>query len=178
MQQNEGTIYWTTFHHQEWELVVAKTTKGLCFLGTPQETYEDLVKWTQKRLPKVTFIKNKTPLQPYIQELQAYFAGKTTQFTLPLDLLGTEFQSRVWRALLNIPYGQTCTYSDIAQHINKPTGVRAVGRAIGANPILIAIPCHRVIGKNGAITGFRGGIPMKQYLLALEREHHPTTSSI
>ena len=89
---------------------------------------------------------------------------------MPLDLYGTKFQKSVWTELQKIPFGETSTYSDIAEKINKPSAFRAVGSAIGANPVMIVIPCHRVIGKSGKLTGFRGGLLMKQKLLALEKK--------
>lgn len=102
------------------------------------------------------------------QQLQEYFANKRHQFDLPFDLQGTDFQKRVWRALLNIPYGQTMSYLDIANKIHHPKAVRAVGMAIGKNPLSIMVPCHRVIGSNGKLTGFAGGLEIKKFLLNLE----------
>ncbi len=101
-------------------------------------------------------------------QLRAYFAGDLKAFDLPLAPRGTDFQQAVWRALLEIPYGQTTTYSTIAETIGRPAAVRAVGAANGANPIPIIIPCHRVIGANGSLTGFGGGLDVKRQLLALE----------
>ncbi|MDF2493993.1 methylated-DNA--[protein]-cysteine S-methyltransferase [Sphingomonas sp.] len=104
-----------------------------------------------------------------VSQLEEYFAGTRTTFDLPLDPVGTEFQRDVWRALLTIPYGETRSYADIARAIGRPTATRAVGAANGRNPIPIVTPCHRVIGSNGTLTGFGGGLPNKQLLLALER---------
>ena len=104
-----------------------------------------------------------------VRQLDEYFAGTRTTFDLPLDPVGTAFQRDVWRALLTIPYGETRSYADIARVIGRPTATRAVGAANGRNPIPIVTPCHRVIGSNGTLTGFGGGLPNKQLLLALER---------
>jgi methylated-DNA-[protein]-cysteine S-methyltransferase len=101
-------------------------------------------------------------------QLHAYFAAKLRRFDLPLDMQGTDFQRRVWRQLEEIPYGETRSYAQIANAIGTPKAVRAVGAANGANPIAIIVPCHRVIGSNGKLTGFGGGLPMKQRLLELE----------
>lgn len=101
-------------------------------------------------------------------QLAAYFAGKRRAFDLPLDLVGTPFQLRVWHALLEIPYGQTWSYAQEAAHIGQPTATRAVAAANGMNKISIVVPCHRVIGSNGRLTGYGGGLPRKQALLALE----------
>jgi methylated-DNA-[protein]-cysteine S-methyltransferase len=103
-----------------------------------------------------------------IQQLRLYFAGDLETFDLPLELIGTEFQKRVWNALLTIPYGQTRSYTQIAQQIGAPRAVRAVGAANGRNPIPIVVPCHRVIGASGDLVGFGGGLEWKRMLLGLE----------
>jgi methylated-DNA-[protein]-cysteine S-methyltransferase len=102
------------------------------------------------------------------RQLEEYFAGRRTRFTLPLDLSGTPFQQKVWRALLTIPFGETRSYAQIARQIGKPGAARAVGAANGRNPISIVAPCHRVIGATGALTGYGGGLDVKARLLALE----------
>lgn len=102
------------------------------------------------------------------EQLAAYFEGRLRRFDLPLDLRGTTFQRAVWQALLEIPYGTTTTYAGLAASIGKASAVRAVGAANGANPIPIVVPCHRVIGKGGSLTGFGGGLPAKRFLLDLE----------
>lgn len=101
-------------------------------------------------------------------ELKEYFAGKRHEFSLALDFEGTEFQRKVWSALLTIPFGTTRTYTQIAEQIGKPKAIRAVGAANGKNPISIVAPCHRVIGTSGSLTGFAGGLAHKAYLLQLE----------
>ena len=103
-------------------------------------------------------------------QLAAYFSGQRQQFNLPLAPLGTDFQHQAWKALQRIPYGETRYYAQQALQIQRPTAVRAVGAANGANPIAIIVPCHRVIGKNGALTGYAGGLTRKQWLLAFERK--------
>lgn len=102
------------------------------------------------------------------RQLSAYFDGTRTGFTVPLDFRGTAFQKSVWAALLTIPFGETRSYGEIARQIGRPSAVRAVGAANGRNPISIIAPCHRVIGSNGALTGFAGGLDAKETLLALE----------
>ena len=101
-------------------------------------------------------------------QLTAYFNGECTDFDLPLDLHGTAFQCSVWRALLNISPGQTQSYGDIARAVNSPKGVRAVGSAVGKNPLSIIVPCHRVMGSDGSLTGYAGGLDRKRALLQLE----------
>lgn len=104
-----------------------------------------------------------------VGQLNEYFAGTRKKFSIPLDMRGTEFQKRVWNALLEIPYGETWSYKQLAEFINNPKAVRAVGGANHNNPIMIIVPCHRVIGSNGSLTGYAGGLDMKEHLLNLER---------
>jgi len=106
-----------------------------------------------------------------VDQLHAYFAGELREFDLPLDFQGTDFQKRVWRELLNIPYGRTCSYSHVAAAIGAPAAVRAVGAANGRNPIPIVVPCHRVIGRGGSLVGYGGGLPLKRFLLDLETRY-------
>ncbi len=108
---------------------------------------------------------------PFVEvkrQLKAYFAGTLRVFELPLAAAGTDFQKRVWRELCNIPYGQTINYGELARRIGNPKASRAVGLANGRNPISIIVPCHRVIGANGALTGYGGGLPRKRWLLEHE----------
>ncbi len=107
------------------------------------------------------------------QELAAFFAGALRTFTVPVAPRGTEFQRKVWKGLQSIPHGRTTSYGELARKIGGPKAVRAVGAANGANPICIIIPCHRVIGADGSLTGFGGGLDRKRFLLALERGEAP-----
>lgn len=110
------------------------------------------------------------PLRETVRQLSAYFAGELRVFDLPLAPIGTPFQRRVWQALREIEYGDTISYGELARRIGNPSASRAVGLANGSNPISIVVPCHRVIGANGKLTGYGGGIERKQWLLSLERE--------
>lgn len=161
----EQKIYYDIYHLNGDEIFISATDKGVCYIGSPKEDERDMA----KRFPTAVLEKNPEALKPYMDELAEYFEGKRRQFSMPADVKGTAFQEAVWEALKEIPYGETCAYSDIAEKIGKPAAVRAVGTAIGANPVSIVVPCHRVIGKNGAITGYRGGIAMKEHLLELEK---------
>mgnify|MGYP001944944994 FL=1 len=105
----------------------------------------------------------------YSKAILNYFTENRQSFDFPIDLHGTPFQKEVWQALQTIPYGETATYSEIAEKVGRPKAVRAVGSAIGKNPLLIVIPCHRVIRKNGDLSGFREGIDLKKKLLQLEK---------
>ncbi len=113
-----------------------------------------------------------------VEQLESYFAGELFEFDLGLDLVGTAFQRKVWAALLTIPYGQTRSYGEIAAQIASPGAFRAVGLANGHNPIGIIVPCHRVIGSNGSLTGYGGGLDRKRALLALEKSRNPVTPTL
>ncbi len=129
-------------------------------------------KWTMDRSLKGTVVEEETPVLRRTQkELEEYFSGERTRFTIPLAPKGTSFQQTVWQALLEIPYGETRTYRQIAERIGNPKACRAVGLANSRNPIWILVPCHRVIGKNGSLTGYAGGLDKKHFLLELEREN-------
>jgi methylated-DNA-[protein]-cysteine S-methyltransferase len=119
--------------------------------------------------PESSWIEDPAPLTETIRQLQAYFAGDLETFNLQLAPEGTPFQLEVWRRLCDIPYGETISYSELAGRIGNPKASRAVGLANGSNPIPIVIPCHRVIGSNGKLTGYGGGLPIKEKLLALEK---------
>lgn len=108
-------------------------------------------------------------LGPIRKELDQYFAGRLKKFSTPVAFNGTQFQTTVWQELRRIPYGETISYLELAKRIKNPAAVRAVGMANGANPIAIIVPCHRVIGANGSLTGFGGGLPTKRALLELEK---------
>jgi methylated-DNA-[protein]-cysteine S-methyltransferase len=168
VEQSKQAIEWAVLEHGQWALYVAKTEKGLCYVGSPGNSYEDFEAYFNKRYPAASLVENTEALAPYLQELTDYFNGTKQTFSLPIDIKGTPFQQEIWQALQKIPYGKTVSYSEIAALINRPTAARAVGSAIGANPLLILVPCHRVIGKNGALSGYRGGMELKRFLLDLE----------
>ena len=147
-------------------LFLAASTKGLVRLE-----FEARV---QKLNPDATQLRESKPaLAPYVRELNDYFAGERREFSLPLDLRGTEFQLACWRALLKIPYGVTRSYRDIAQAIGHPRAYRAVGMSNNRNPIAIVVPCHRVIASSGSLCGYGGGLDIKRKLLELEQGSFP-----
>jgi methylated-DNA-[protein]-cysteine S-methyltransferase len=119
--------------------------------------------------PESSWKEDHAPLSKTIRQLHAYFAGELENFDLQLAPEGTPFQLGVWRSLCDIPYGETISYGELAGRIGNPKASRAVGLANGSNPLPIVIPCHRVIGSNGKLTGYGGGLPIKEKLLALER---------
>lgn len=167
--KTKSPVYWTLLTEGDWNLHVAATEEGLCYVGSQNDSIEALADWARARLPGAGLVRDDGRLAPYAAELADYLRGRKERFEAPLDLRGTAFQLEVWKALAGIPYGETRSYSDIAEQIRRPAAVRAVGAAIGANPVLITVPCHRVVGKNGALTGYRGGLEMKTRLLRLER---------
>ncbi len=145
------------------ELLLAGEDDALAMIGFP--------KGSMRRDPEPDWIFNEKPLATARRQLTEYFAGTRKEFDLPLKLCGTEFQVLVLEALQEIPYGETVSYGDIAKRIGRPKAVRAVGAANGRNPIPIVVPCHRVIGSSGDLTGFGGGLDTKAELLRLEAEH-------
>ncbi|WP_279434099.1 methylated-DNA--[protein]-cysteine S-methyltransferase [Macrococcus brunensis] len=153
-------IYKSDFVLLDEKLIICSTDSGLCSFGHELPNINE-VKW-------VTGEAADQQNQKYMDEMQAYAAGELPDFNWTYDLTGTSFQLEVWEALRTIPYGTTRTYSDVADMIGRAAAVRAVGGAIGRNPVLISIPCHRVIGKNGKLTGFSSGLHLKRRLLAIE----------
>jgi len=143
-------------------LTLVAGDKGLTAILWPQDDPRRV------KLPVLTRGDDHPVLRQAEKELGEYFAGRRTRFAVKLAFAGTDFQKRVWKALLEIPFGETRSYGDIARKLGKPTATRAVGAANGRNPISIIAPCHRVIGANGALTGFAGGLDAKKTLLALE----------
>jgi methylated-DNA-[protein]-cysteine S-methyltransferase len=119
-----------------------------------------------------TWKKSREPFRAVLEQLKEYFDGSRTQFQITLNLQGTPFQRHVWKALQRIPYGQTVSYGEIAKQVARPKASRAVGAANGQNPVSIIVPCHRVIGSNGKLVGYGGGLPIKTALLALEQSRH------
>lgn len=162
----DRSIVQTTFQSPLGTMIIAATDKGLAGLWFEGQKHlpEELIGTT------VWPNNEKHPvLKKVIQQLTEYFSGQRTQFDVPLDLSGgTEFQQAVWQVLLAIPQGRTSSYSDVSHRIGKPAAVRAVGAAVGRNPVSIIVPCHRVVGMNGSLTGYAGGLDRKTALLKLE----------
>ena len=161
-------IYYGEVKWQDWYFYIGATDKGICFISSKPSWENGADKWIEKQFPNGVLKENESRIQPYKKQLIEYAEGNRQVFQLSLDLRGTPFQKSVWQKLIEIPYGETSTYSEIAEKIGKPNAVRAVALAIGKNPVLIIVPCHRVIRKNGDLSGFREGILMKKKLLQLE----------
>ncbi|HEY3364862.1 MAG TPA: methylated-DNA--[protein]-cysteine S-methyltransferase [Symbiobacteriaceae bacterium] len=144
---------------------------GLCRLTFATEPLDWCEAWANKWLPGAARVGDDGRLAHLAAELQAYFTGRLRVFDTPVDLFGTPFQREVWAALRTVPYGEIRTYAQIAETIGRPKAVRAVGAANGANPVPILVPCHRVIGSDGKLRGYAGGLDLKSRLL--EREGAP-----
>jgi len=142
-------------------LLLAGDERGLWMIRFMTETHD--------RPPAEAWHESEHPLREAVRQLDAWFGRELRQFDLPLHPVGTEFQLAVWNALPGIPYGTTLSYGELAAKIGRPAAVRAVGAANGANPLPIVLPCHRVVGADGSLTGYGGGLPTKARLLAMER---------
>lgn len=164
------TLYWSSMPSAQGLCTVIATEKGVCWMGTPGTSREYGLSWLERRLAVARVVEGAEvePLRQALDQLRRYFAGERLQFSCALDLRGSPFQVAVWQELYRIPYGQTRTYAQLANAIGRPKAVRAVGAANGANPVAVIVPCHRVIGSDGTLTGYGGGLPMKAWLLALE----------
>ncbi|MCD1261490.1 methylated-DNA--[protein]-cysteine S-methyltransferase [Paenibacillus athensensis] len=171
MLEHSGALYWTQLRHRllgERTLYMLATEQGLARITWPEETMDALLRWRDRHAPGAGLIADAGRLAFYAEQLTAYLQGERQRFTLPLDLRGTPFQLAVWEELQRIPHGEARSYSQVAVSLGRPRAVRAVGTANGANPVPIVVPCHRVMGKNNELTGFRGGLSMKAALLRLE----------
>jgi O-6-methylguanine DNA methyltransferase len=160
MRQPEK-IFYSVMHSPVGSLLLAATEKGIYRLqfSSPASVAQSDQVWIESR----------DHLRTCEEQLTAYFRGELRQFSLPLDLRGTAFQVRCWEALCRIPYGATCSYAELAREVGSPRAFRAVGQANHNNPVAIIVPCHRVIGANGTLTGYGGGLSLKERLLRLER---------
>jgi O-6-methylguanine DNA methyltransferase len=161
--------YYSIFGSSLGVVRIASTEKGVCRIALPKESEEDFLGWLSAHFGPQNVIEDRSKNEAVLAELESYLAGELREFQSPLDLRGTEFQMKVWREVRTIPYGTTCSYRDIAERIGYPRAYRAVGTANGANPIPVIVPCHRVIGKDGSLRGYGGGLTMKERLLRLER---------
>ena len=155
-----NTVFYTTLESPVGTLLLAGDSQALRMVSFQSSKHAEP--------PQADWKQDKAPFAEVIRQLRAYFRGERKEFDLPLAPEGTEFQLRVWNRLRTIPYGETISYAQLAERIGNPKAVRAVGLANGSNPIPIIIPCHRVIGSDGSLTGFGGGLPTKKMLLELE----------
>lgn len=158
------SIKYYSFETPIGEMTIFFSEKGIVYLNVKGQDDVNMLKRKYGQVEKVDM-----KYKEYHKEIIEYLEGNRREFTLPLDLIGTDFQRKVWKGLLDIPYGEIRTYKDIAETIGNPKAYRAVGNALNKNPVLIVVPCHRVIGSNGQLVGFGGGLELKRWLLDLER---------
>ncbi len=167
------TVRYTTADTLLGYVLVAATDKGVCKITFDDDEHA-LVEQLGVDFAQAERIEDHARMEPFVAQIHAYLQGTRERFDLPLDIGATAFQRRVWDALSRIPYGQTRSYSDVAESLGSPRAVRAIANACGQNPVALAIPCHRVIGKDGAIAGYRWGLHRKEALLETERSGNET----
>lgn len=165
------TLYLKTIPTEYGDCIVVASEKGICYMSTPRTKKEHVITWLKKHIPHQQLIENTDTslLKKVTKELTDYFSGKKITFSGPFDLYGTPFQKSVWDELSRIPYGKTATYGQIAARVGNPKASRAIGMANNKNPVAIMIPCHRVVGSNGNLVGYAGGLDTKEWLLSLEK---------
>lgn len=170
------TFFLTRYHSPLGTYILVSSQLGVVYVGPDDEVGARLARWEQDGIRIQDGGEHNRTMA---RELDAYFSGQLCQFSVPLDLRGTSFQRQVWELLQVIPYGETRSYGHLAHDLSRPTAARAAGQAIGRNPVSIVVPCHRVIGANGKLTGYAGGLHRKQALLDLEaavvRKRHSGT---
>jgi O-6-methylguanine DNA methyltransferase len=154
-------------------MACASTSRGLCFIELPRASGRGVAGWTRRFAEGARVTTGYAPNRVAVAQIQDYLAGKREEFRVELDLRATGFQIRVYAALLDIPYGEVRSYGEIARAIGEPNAARAVGAAVGDNPLPLVVPCHRVIESSGKLGGFAGGVALKKRLLALEHGKHP-----
>ena len=166
-------IYTTRFESPVGNFQVASTERGLAHVKLPMAGGRGFSGWQRRCMPGAEVREGYEPNRLAVKQILEYLKGKRTEFELDLDMQGTPFQLDAWHALCDIPYGEVQTYSEIARAIGRPTAVRAVGTANGANPLSIVVPCHRVVAAGGKLGGYGGGLPLKKKLLVMESETRP-----
>ncbi|MDK2918617.1 MAG: methylated-DNA-[protein]-cysteine S-methyltransferase [Candidatus Petromonas sp.] len=173
MTNSKDKVYYSTHDTVFGKMFLASTDIGLCTVSFLDKDLNKHINWLKKHFSQASIIEDTERNMEALNQLQQYFSGKRKVFDLKLHLLGTEFQRKVWNILTEIEFGEIWTYKDIAIRLGDVKKSRAVGGAVGKNPIGVIIPCHRVIGSNGKLTGFSapGGIQLKKRLLELEQEH-------
>jgi len=166
----KSEVFYTVYQSRLGPITLAATDTGVCWVefGEGDATKLSLMRWAKKWLHTENITYAPEFFLKATEQLDEYFAGERREFTLPLDVYGTPFQKLVWNQLRQIPYGETKSYKDIALAINAAKAVRAIGGANNKNPLSIFVPCHRVIGSNGALVGYGGGLDIKEHLLQLE----------
>lgn len=161
-------LYCTSFESIIGVIYIASSEKGVCKISLTLDSSAEFKSWIKKHFPEYEVIESRKQNKEAIDQIKLYLARKLKKFELEIDMIGTEFQKKVWRETMKIPYGETLTYSALAKRIHKPNSQRAVGNALALNPLPIVIPCHRVVASDGSLGGYTGGVKIKEFLLGLE----------
>lgn len=161
-------VYTASFSSPVGTLFLASTDDGLCKLSIRGNRTSDFDSWIETSFPDHEIVESGAKNREFISELKSYLSGSLTKFQIPLVMIGSDFQKKVWKELLKIRYGTTISYKELACRVGIPGGSQSVGRANAANPLPLVVPCHRVIGSDGSLIGYGGGIKMKEFLLRLE----------
>ena len=161
-------IYYTSFSSKIGTIHVASTDHGVCKISIPAQTKKEFIGWLQKKFEENDLVESSTKNRQIIDELHRYFDRRLVKFHSRLDPQGTEFQRRVWVELRRIRYGRTISYGELAKRVGVKLAYQAVGRANGANPLPIVVPCHRVVGSDARLVGYAAGLKTKEFLLRLE----------
>lgn len=167
-------LFWNILESSWGEILIVANLKGIVRITLPGDNASKILNGLSKNRDTILTHKNTNMIAQAKKQIVEFLRGERDEFHLELNPQGTDFQKRVWNALKKIPYGQTRCYQDIAKSVGSPKAMRAVGMANNKNPIPIVVPCHRVIGKNGDLVGFGGGLPLKKRLLKLESENVST----
>jgi len=169
-------VTWASLKTRVGTIRVAATPRGVCKIALGQETAEDFFHWIERRVGHAPRKPQRSRLVALaLDQITEYLEGRRREFDLPLDVHGTDFQRQVWAAVSAIPYGETRSYIEIAQAIGQPRAAHAVGAANRANPLPLVVPCHRVIGADGSLTGYGGGLDLKRKLLEMEKRDSKST---
>jgi len=161
-------VFCTSFESRIGKIYVASTEKGVCKISVPHESHRAFFNWLSETFESESVVDNRSRNKDIIDQLNRYFNGKLVKFTCAVDLMGTPFQQHVWRELQRVGYGSTSTYQQIGRKVGHKNAAQAVGRAVSANPLPIIVPCHRILGADGSLTGYSCGIKTKEFLLRLE----------
>ncbi len=161
-------LYCTSFETNIGIIYIASSEKGVCKISLTLNSSREFKSWIKKHFSEFDVVESKKENKEVIEQIHLYLARKLKKFDVPIDLIGTDFQKLVWRETMKIPYGEVITYSELAEKIRRPKAYRAVGNALGANPLPIIVPCHRVIASDGSLGGYSGGVKIKEFLLGLE----------
>jgi O-6-methylguanine DNA methyltransferase len=172
----DGELWSGVYGFESWNFELVWGEKGLCYLGTPAGAW-DMTRYLKRYWSEATLHRASTLPDPLARQLSEYFEGTRYHWDFPIAPRGTPFQMAVWEAVLKIPYGEVRTYAQIAQALGRERGFRAIGAAVGSNPISLLIPCHRVVATGGGLGGYGGGVDLKARLLALEAAHRPAPGS-